>query len=468
MKKKLKGLLGAIILIPTVAFIIFYLFVSLYYTDGFTFNTRINGVYCTGKSVEEVNSELIEAFQYDRIVVKSEDYGTKEEILLSDIDYTVDYTEALRNVFGKQSPFLWILNASKSSVTNNIKPTILYNEEELKKRVNSLELVKQHTEEAQFISEIRFSKEDGYYYYEKIDEIIDTDKLFDLVTESLDSSFTVDVTRDCFFVNDETHEMLHDKRVWNEVSDFLTPKLSFDMGDGPFKLDSSVLSNFIIFDFGTREFLKNEDGSLYISRDKVDSYIDFLCDRYDTYAMPREFVTHLGEVKTINFSNYGTLLDRKSEKEYLFNALLTGEEGVHEPKYIHEPYKKGLNDIGDTYVEVDMSRQVLYFIKSGEVKLFCDVVTGKPSAGYSTPEMICYVYNKVPGKYLTGPDYRSYVNFWMPVYKAIGLHDASWQSAFGGDRYLRHGSRGCINMRYDDAETLYNAIEIGTPVIIYK
>lgn len=468
MKKKLKGLLGAIILIPTVAFIIFYLFVSLYYTDGFTFNTRINGVYCTGKSVEEVNSELIEAFQYDRIVVKSEDYGTKEEILLSDIDYTVDYTEALRNVFGKQSPFLWILNASKSSVTNNIKPTILYNEEELKKRVNSLELVKQHTEEAQFISEIRFSKEDGYYYYEKIDEIIDTDKLFDLVTESLGSSFTADVTRDCFFVNDETPEMLHDKRVWNEVSDFLTPKLSFDMGDGPFKLDSSVLSNFIIFDFGTREFLKNEDGSLYISRDKVDSYIDFLCDRYDTYAMPREFVTHLGEVKTINFSNYGTLLDRKSEKEYLFNALLTGEEGVHEPKYIHEPYKKGLNDIGDTYVEVDMSRQVLYFIKSGEVKLFCDVVTGKPSAGYSTPEMICYVYNKVPGKYLTGPDYRSYVNFWMPVYKAIGLHDASWQSAFGGDRYLRHGSRGCINMRYDDAEALYNAIEIGTPVIIYK
>ena len=468
MKKKLKGLLGAIILIPTVAFIIFYLFVSLYYTDGFTFNTRINGVYCTGKSVEEVNSELTEAFQYDRVVVKSEDYGTKEEILLSDIDYTVDYTEALRDVFGKQSPFLWILNASKSSVTNNIKPTILYNEEKLKKRVNSLELVKQHTEEAQFIGEIRFSKEDGYYYYEKIDEIIDTDKLFDLVTESLGSSFTADVTRDCFFVNDETPEMLHDKRVWNEVSDFLAPKLSFDMGDGPIKLDSSVLSNFIIFDFGTREFLKNEDGSLYISRDKVDSYIDSLCDRYDTYAMPREFVTHLGEVKTINFSNYGTLLDRKSEKEYLLNALLTGEEGVHEPKYIHEPYKKGLNDIGDTYIEVDMSRQVLYFIKSGEVKLFCDVVTGKPSAGYSTPEMLCYVYNKVPGKYLTGPDYRSYVNFWMPVYKAIGLHDASWQSAFGGDRYLRHGSRGCINMRYDDAETLYNAIEIGTPVIIYK
>ena len=468
MKKKLKGLFGAIFLIPTVAFIIFYLFVSFYYTDGFTFNTRINGVYCTGKSVEEVNSELIDAFKYDRIVVKSEDYGTEEEILLSDIDYTVDYTEALQDVFGKQSPFLWILNSFESSFTNNVKPVFLYDEEKLKERVDSLELVKDHTEKAQFIGEIRYSKEEGYYYFEKIDKLIDTDKLLSIVTDCLNKDFTADVSSDCFFIVDDTPQMLHERKVWSEVCGFLTPKLSFDMGDGPIKLDCSVLSNFIVFDTNKREFLKNEDGSLYIDKDKVDSYIDTLCDRYDTYAMPREFVTHLGEVKSINFSNYGTLLDRKAEKEYLYNALLTGEEGVHEPKYIHEPFKKGLNDIGDTYVEVDMTRQVLYYIQGGEVKLFCDVVTGKPSAGYSTPEMVCYVYKKVPGKYLTGPDYRSYVNFWMPVYKAIGLHDAGWQSAFGGDRYLRHGSRGCINMRYDDAETLYNAIEIGTPVIIYK
>ena len=341
MKKKLKGLIGAILLIPTVAFIIFYLFVSFYYTDGFTFNTRINGVYCTGKSVEEVNSELIDAFKYDRIVVKSEDYGTEEEILLSDIDYTVDYTEALRDVFGKQSPFLWILNDSKSSVTNNIKPAFLYNDEKLRECVNSLKLVKQHTDEAQFVREIRYSKEDGFYYYEKIDEIIDTDKLLNIVIDCINKDFTADVPKDCFFVQDDTPKMLHERKVWGEVCGFLTPKLSFDMGDGPIKLDCSVLSNFIVFDTNKREFLKNEDGSLYIDKDKVDSYIDTLCDRYDTYAMPREFVTHLGEVKSINFSNYGTLLDRKAEKEYLYNALLTGEEGVHEPKYIHRRYLCG-------------------------------------------------------------------------------------------------------------------------------
>ena len=468
MKRKLKGLFGGILLIPTVSFVIFYLFVSFYYTDGFTFNTRINGIYCTGKGVEEVNTELVDAFNQKSIVVKSEDYGTTEEILLSDIDYTVDYTKALNDVFGKQNPFLWILNASESSITNNIEPEITYNYNKLTERVNDLELVKEHTELAKFTSEVRYSSENGYYLYEEIDPLIDVDELVSLVNDSMHESFNVDVPQECFFVQDNTPAMIHEHQVWDDVADFLAPKLSFDMGDEKIVLDGSVLSGFLSYDYTTREFLKNEDGSIYINKDVVDAYIDRLCDRYYTYGKSREFITHLGEYKSINFSVYGTEIDRNAEKEYLYNALLTGEAGVHTPKYIHEPFHRGLNDIGDTYVEVDMTRQVMYYIQNGEVKLYCDVVTGKPSAGFATPEMVCYVYDKVPGKYLRGPDYCSYVNFWMPVYKAIGLHDATWQSAFGGDRYLSHGSRGCINMRLDDAKALYDLIDLGTPVIVFK
>ena len=468
MKRKLKGFICALVLIPLMSFVIFYLFVSFYYTGGFTFNTRINGVYCTGKDVNEVNTELVDSFSQKSIVVRSKDYGTEEEILLSDIDYTVDYSEALYDVFGKQNPFLWIFNSSESSVTNNVKPKVSYNRKELKDRILDLVLVKQHTEEAQFISEIRYDKDEGYYLYEKTDPLINVDSLYSLVDECMDKDFCVDVPTECFFVQDDTPAMLHEQEVWSDVADFLTPKLTLDLGDEQIKIDGATLSSFLVYDYETREFLKNEDGSLYINRDAINLYIDKICDRYNTYGLTREFITHIGEAKTINFSVYGTEIDRDTEKEYLYDALLTGEEGIHTPKYIHEPFHRGLNDIGNTYVEVDMTRQVLYFIQDGEVKLYCDVVTGKPSAGFATPEMVCYVYNKVPGKYLTGPDYRSYVNYWMPVYKAIGLHDATWQSAFGGERYLTHGSRGCINMRKDDAKTLYDAIEIGTPVIVYK
>lgn len=468
MKRKLKGFFGALLLIPTVSFIVFYLFVSLYYTDGFTFNTRINGVYCTGRSVEEVNKELIETTTPKVLYVNCEKYGTEEEVLLSDIDYKIDYTNALEDIFGNQNPFLWILNASKSSPVNNVRPDITFDSAKLYEKVNNLQIVKDHTDNAHFECRLAYSKDKGYFLYENIDELIDVEAVDALSFTAVTDDLKVNITDECFTKPGYTEEMVHDRKLWADISGFLTPKLSYDMGDEPILLDTAILSSFLLYDANNKDFIRNDDGSLFISETSVNKFIDELFDKYDTYQMPRKFVTHLGEVKDIKFSIYGTLLNRKVEKEYLINALKTGEKGIHVPTYIHEPFSRGLNDIGDTYVEVDMTRQTLCYIKDGEEKMLVDVVTGKPSAGYSTPEMLCYVYRKIPGKYLRGEDYCSWVNFWMPIYKSIGLHDASWQSKFGGNRYLTHGSRGCINMRYDDAKALYDEIEIGTPVIVFK
>ena len=35
------------------------------------------------------------------------------------------------------------------------------------------------------------------------------------------------------------------------------------------------------------------------------------------------------------------------------------------------------------------------------------------------------------------------------------MHDANWQSAFGGSRYKTHGSHGCVNMPYEKAKQVY-------------
>ena len=56
----------------------------------------------------------------------------------------------------------------------------------------------------------------------------------------------------------------------------------------------------------------------------------------------------------------------------------------------------------------------------------------------------------------------------MPFVYGQGLHDAPWQSAFGGDRYKTgHGSHGCINLPEDQAALIYNTIDGGYPIIIY-
>ena len=42
----------------------FYLWLSNYYKDGFNYGTWINGVYCTGKSINEINEELLAEKEY--------------------------------------------------------------------------------------------------------------------------------------------------------------------------------------------------------------------------------------------------------------------------------------------------------------------------------------------------------------------------------------------------------------------
>ena len=48
----------------------------------------------------------------------------------------------------------------------------------------------------------------------------------------------------------------------------------------------------------------------------------------------------------------------------------------------------------------------------------------------------------------------------MPFVYGQGLHDASWQSSFGGNRYKTGaGSHGCVNLPTDQAALIYNTIE---------
>ena len=49
-----------------------------------------------------------------------------------------------------------------------------------------------------------------------------------------------------------------------------------------------------------------------------------------------------------------------------------------------------------------------------------------------------------------------------------GLHDASWRSKFGGTIYQYGGSHGCINLPSGKAQTLYDMVYTGIPVICYN
>ena len=140
-----------------------------------------------------------------------------------------------------------------------------------------------------------------------------------------------------------------------------------------------------------------------------------------------------------------------------------------EPVWIRKAADRGENgcDLGDTYVEISIPEQRLWAYDGGELVCETDVVTGN-AANHATPRGEFYVMYLARNITLRGADYESFVHFWMPVTQSgVGLHDASWRSAFGGSIYTWNGSHGCVNMPYDAAKTLFETFSPGTPVVIY-
>lgn len=126
--------------------------------------------------------------------------------------------------------------------------------------------------------------------------------------------------------------------------------------------------------------------------------------------------------------------------------------------------------LGDTYVEVDISDQLLYLYVDKNLVREIDVTTGMENK-WDTRCGCNPIYTKERNKGLNGEGYNNlHVNYWMPFDGGIGLHDASWRSddSFGGDTYKTNGSHGCVSMKNSDAKEVYDNVSVGTKVLVHK
>ena len=173
---------------------------------------------------------------------------------------------------------------------------------------------------------------------------------------------------------------------------------------------------------------------------------------------------------TVETGTYGCKIDEDEELAHLYAAVPSGRVETRTPVYKQVSYTgiNGLDDIGSTYIEVDMTDQMMYYYVNGRQELSTPVVTGNTSLGRGTPQKVCYIYFKQRNRVLRGEDYATPVSYWMPFNGGVGFHDASWQPTFGGSRYLTNGSHGCVNMPPEMAAKLFDLISAGTPVVVHN
>ncbi len=256
--------------------------------------------------------------------------------------------------------------------------------------------------------------------------------------------------------NELMRRMNYEQVMINEYTDVV---INYDFGDQVEVVDKNVISHWVSV----------EDGNIVLDKQKVAEYVDELAQKYDTVGKERNFVNSHGEKVIVSGGTYGWKLDKETEIMELCELIEKGTSvSKKEPNFTQTAMVKGGNDIGNTYIEVNIAEQKMWYYKDGELIVETDIVTGNYNRGRATPTVVGFIYNKARNRNLVGADYVAFVHYWMKVYGSIGIHDASWRKNFGGNIYASNGSHGCINTPYENVKKIYDTVEIGTPVIIFN
>jgi len=314
-------------------------------------------------------------------------------------------------------------------------------------------------------------EEDGYHLYDHtVNQIVPAQvcKSVAKALHELEQEVYIANEKGCYVTMARTQELLDTYKLWNDIFAFQSFELTYTFGDREEKIDAAVVSQWIAVDENTGAFLRDENGKLFLDPKKVLEYVTWLGEQYDTVGKPREFMSTRGDLVKIEKSTYGNDIDEEKECELLISDFTEGRSGIiREPVYAQKAWSQGEDDIGGTYIEVDMTEQMLYYYVDSEIVLETPVVTGNMRRGWDTPAVVCSIYGKARNRILRGATYATFVYYWMPVYGNIGLHDATWRRKFGDDVYMTDGSHGCVNMPKDKAAELYNMVEMGTPVVLF-
>ena len=126
------------------------------------------------------------------------------------------------------------------------------------------------------------------------------------------------------------------------------------------------------------------------------------------------------------------------------------------------------------FISIEKQKQTL--IRNGNLIITTPIVTGTlnktdtPKGAFSIIQMKKIKNGKpitLSGSNPDGTTYTSYVDYWMRIYRGVGIHDAyRWRSKYGGEIYKTNGSHGCINTPKNAMKVIYENSKIGLPVYV--
>lgn len=224
----------------------------------------------------------------------------------------------------------------------------------------------------------------------------------------------------------------------------------------------------------------DDDLNVTFDEEAMDGWLVEFGNGLDTVGSERTYTRPDGKEVTVEGGTYGWEVDTAALVDLVRQEIKNGTQGdVAVPWISGAAFYNGPGAVDwSDYIDVDLSEQhAYYYTGDGECLWESDVITGVPDGKHDTPTGIWTLFSRESPAVLKGeiqestgaPEYETQVQYWMPfTYSGCGLHDATWQPAFGGSLYSQgYGSHGCVNLPYDAAASLYDVATVGIPVIVH-
>lgn len=453
---KSKSTGNVVILIASI--LLLYLLISIYFANHFFFNTVINGVDVSLKA-HDVANKIIRSYIKEYELQLIERNGEIEEILGQDIGMQYNEKNSFYKIYQMKNSFKWISSLLVKQ-KYYVDDVFLYNKDDLENKINQLICLNKAIIEPRNVS---FKYSEGLY--EVVEEVygnkIYKDKLMAAIEMSILKGETkLDLNENLCYENPK-YTLSTDKttETKNLLNKYVKSKITYKFGNKKETLDENIISEWISVD---------ENLEPIISEIAVMKYVIELSRKYDTVGIARNFKTSTGKTVVVSGGIYGWRINREAETKALLENIKLGKVFEKEPIYTQKALYRTENEIGNTYVEVNITKQHVWFYKNGKLITQGSVVTGNPNRGRATVLGTYMLNYKQKGATLTGPGYEAPVTYWMPFFGNIGIHDASWRYSFGREIYKRRGSHGCINTPIYLAKIIFENIEEGTPIICYE
>lgn len=485
--KKGRKVLGIVLGVVAALLLIVYISGFVYFSGHFYQDVAINGVSVSNMNKAEAKKILDDFYTNYNLTMETID-GHQVSVAGKDIAMQITLRDEFDSCMKKQQAYLWFVNMMGHH-DYEIGADASWDEAALSDIYDSMDILNKKMMTAP--EDAYVGVEDGKFAIVKeiLGTTINTNVFKQAVETSLTSVQSVLNLMDagCYTLPNvyESDEAVQTEYEAKSVFSGNTVKIQMD--------DLTLEPGMELYE----EVLEKKGDEYQVSKNLVKKYVEGLAKEYDTLETERTFTTSFNSRKATVFgSAFGYKLNQEETTNALYRALTAGKPSTVEAVFDSKGYTlQGENDIGNTYVEVNLSEQRVIAYKNGRKIAEGDCVSGKESIGHGTTIGLYAIQDKLSPTVLRGEkrtvtktitkknkkgkevketkttteyEYESPVTFWLQFNGGIGLHDAAgWRSQYGGSIYYYSGSHGCVNLPYDLAETIYKNFEIGDPVIVY-